>query len=133
MVPRVGAHQAHVAAGRREIVRLGEVFARDLKERRRNFDAHDLRKRIFAREHHRAAHARTGVDEGRRPNHRVGKMRDQTAKRGHGHGFVMRRVRARIAGRLGIEIAKEYDRVRRHAMVAVESSSGRTLRLGHTF
>ena len=36
----------------------------------------------------------------------------------------MRGVRARIAGRLRIEIAQECDRVRRHAMVAVESSSG---------
>ena len=84
IVPRVGAHQAHVAAACREIVRLGEVFACDLKERRRDFDAHDLRKRVFAREHHRAAHSRPGVDEGRRANRRVGKMRDQASKRGTG-------------------------------------------------
>jgi hypothetical protein len=40
-------------------------------------------------------------------------------------------VRARVAGRLGIEVLEKQDGVRRDAVIAIEPSPGGALGVGH--
>lgn len=131
MLSSVGAYQANVAAPRRQVVRLREVFSRDLEESRGNLDADDLLEGILGRQQGRAAHTGAYVDEHRGLNFRGREFRQQPPECGNRHGLVMRRVRARIAGGSRVEIVQERDGVSRDAMVAVESPSGRAFRRSH--
>jgi hypothetical protein len=59
---------------------------------------------IFHREQHGAAHAGSGVHEGRARNRFHRKGADELPEIVDRYGFVMRRVRTGIADRFGIQV-----------------------------
>ena len=122
--PRVGADQSDVPAANRQAACAREVVARDAMQAGRELDAQDVGEGILARQQHGAAHARTDVDEGRAGYRGRRHAFHQRRKEPRRYGFIVRGVRARVTGGLGIEVAQEEQGVRRNAVLAVEAASG---------
>jgi hypothetical protein len=102
---RVGANQPHVRTTAVDLARFSEIVGRDRVQARREFDANDLRERIFGRQQDCAAHSGPRIDKRGSPYRFERHGLHQTAESIDRHGFVVRSVRAGIADGLGIEVA----------------------------
>lgn len=118
---RVAPNQAQVATAQRVRLCALDIFAGYFIERGRDLDTGHLTERILRGKDHRAAHAGSHVDERGSLHGALRQRRDQLVKLADRHRFVMRRVRAGVAGGIGIEIGEEEHGVRGNPIPVIES------------
>jgi hypothetical protein len=128
--PCVIVHQANVAATQTARACSREILFGDFVETGRDLDSDDLFEWILGGEDHRAPHPRTDVDERGVGYRRAWHACKRSAKIGDWHGFIVCRMRAGIADRLGLQVGEEEHRVRGNTVVVIESPSA-AARLSH--
>jgi len=130
--PGIGTDDAKVATSLHDAASAREVLFGDLMQPGGDLDADDLSKRIRAGQQERPSHPGTDIDKGRGADCRFRNGIEQRSKICNGNGFIVGRMRVRVADRFGVEIVQEQNRLRRYAVVAIESSPAGAFPIAHS-
>ena len=126
---RIAANDADVLAAQ-ALAHVCEILPCDLVEAGRKLDAPDLLEGMGCGENHRAPEARADVDEGAAFDRVLRQHREHRAEIVDRYRFIVRRVCAGIADRIGIEVGEEEHGVRGNTVLVIKSSTAAS-RLSH--